>query len=301
MLPTRITLNDLIGAQLVPRRKPTSRCPRTRDLTVADGVRMRRNGTTPYDTLRPRPITQMIPENGLEGARTEAATDAFTRSPHRGAKRPRRNYVARNGRTDGVKVEGPHTRGKYDRSGPHTRSRSRSKLIQQVSRRLCLLCSICWRNPAELVSETRSVIKAREESERKLNGRRRRGSAPRVARAGPRGAPRVARAGPRGAAEAHVPAERGAWGALGPPKRSPKTTYRVKLSPTKTSGVGDGVDDLATRGSPRRVKRVRAGRVGRPRAAARCRPRVAAAAGPARGLKGKQIRLTGISSKGHYV
>ncbi|CAL8372388.1 unnamed protein product, partial [Boreogadus saida] len=64
----------------------------------------------------------MLPKNGLEGVKTEVAEDAFTRTPHRGVKRPQRNHVARNGRTDGVEVERPHTRSKYAQSGPNTRN-----------------------------------------------------------------------------------------------------------------------------------------------------------------------------------
>ena len=208
---------------------------------LPDGDQMRHIGT-PNDTFNDcvrLPITQMIPENGLEGASTEVAGDVVPRSPRRGVKRPQRKRVTRRGRTEGVKVEGPHTRGKYDRSGPHTRSRSRSEHLERVARRLCLLCSVCW-NPAERVSKAQSVVTAREESQRRLNW-------------------------PRGGARAHVPAGRGAR-ALPSPQRPPKTC-RLKLSPTETSGVGGGVDDRAIGRVGRKVKRRRTGRVRALRAA----------------------------------
>ncbi|XP_059899467.1 uncharacterized protein topaz1 isoform X2 [Gadus macrocephalus] len=219
----------------------------------------------------------MLPKNGLKSVKTEVAEDAFTCTPHRGVKRPQRNHVARNGRTDGVEVERPHTRGKYAQSGPNTRSRSRSSELKQVSGRLNLLCSTCW-NPAGHLSTAQTTIKVKKESEHKVN-RRRKGSAPRAA------CPR-----PRRGARAHVHTERGAR-ALSSSEGSPET-YRLKLDLTKTSSIGGDVDDLVIDSIGRKVKPDRSGRF-RSLRAAWCQPQVATA-DPARVLKRKQIHLTGI-------
>ncbi|CAL8294712.1 unnamed protein product [Merluccius merluccius] len=108
----------------------------------------------------------MIPESGLEGARTDV--DDLKRRPLGGVMRPPRGRkktpIELNGKFSSARLEGPYTRGKYAQSGPGTRSRCRSKSLTQISRRLRLLCALCREDPAEMAHPLAAAGSARPRS-----------------------------------------------------------------------------------------------------------------------------------------